>query len=61
MPVLGACVQGSAPRGQISVKGDKDQEGKRETCRHARARTHTVERAQRQPRGPRDDPVAVPR
>lgn len=54
MPMLGACVQGSAPRGQISVKGDKIKRGKRETCRrarahrqaprtthHAHARTHT--------------------
>lgn len=64
MPMLGACVQGSAPRGQISVNDGKIKRGSE---RHASTspqdnpHTHTHTRAQCQPRGPRKQPVAVPR
>lgn len=63
MAMLGACVQGSAPRGQISVNDGKIKRGSE---RHASTsppthNTQTQTRAQCQPRGPRKQLVAVPR
>lgn len=62
MAMLGACVQGSAPRGQISVNDGKIKRGsERHASTSPPTHTHTQTRAQCQPRGPRKQLVAVPR
>lgn len=68
MPMLGACVQPSAPRGQIGTTRekmqrdrDRDRDSDRDkTQRHTCAADSGHERAQSKPRGPREDHAAVP-